>query len=107
MGNSYFKLLLSSDWSKTRVVGSLDQAEWESVDQPGVYMMESDMVHLWDPVFLAIVEEYAADNTVFLEEFQDAWTRMMNAGRFSGPTRNVCDEDDATLYVITSAQQDA
>jgi len=48
--------------------------------------------------FKPIVDEYIADNDVFLMEFEAAWTTMMTADRFDGPTRNSCTGvDHATL----------
>lgn len=41
--------------------------------------------------FKPIVEEYAANNDLFLDEFASAWTKMMIADRFNRPSNNVCD----------------
>ncbi|CAN0364351.1 unnamed protein product [Pylaiella littoralis] len=34
--------------------------------------------------------KYAQNNELFLKEFGDAWTTLMNADRFDGPSRNIC-----------------
>jgi len=48
----------------------------------------------------AIVEEYAADESIFYDEFAKAWTKMMIADRFDGPFNNECaDADDVTLAI--------
>ena len=41
----------------------------------------------------AIAEEYASDEALFLQEFSDAWVKMMNSDRFDGPAGNLCDGD--------------
>ena len=45
-------------------------------------MLPSDLALVHDPELLAIPEEYASDNGVFIEEFTDAWSKVMNADRF-------------------------
>jgi len=37
-----------------------------------------------------IVEAYAADEALLLTSFTGAWTKLMTADRFAGPTENVC-----------------
>merc|ERR1712185_831070 len=74
--------------------------EWVAVEGE-IYMTEADMVLIWDPVYRAIVEEFASNNDAFLQEFAPAWTKMMNADRFDGPVNNVC--DDPSLQVSIHA----
>ena len=57
-----------------------------------LYRLTTDMWLLWDPEFLALSDQLAANNTLFLETFNGAWTTLMNADRFDGPTGNVCDD---------------
>jgi len=38
----------------------------------------------------AIVDEYIADNDLFLEEYTSGWNYMMTADRFKGPRANAC-----------------
>lgn len=56
------------------------------------WWIAGDIVLLEDPEFSALVKEYAADNTKFLADFKAAWTKVMNADRFKGPTGSVCEE---------------
>jgi len=52
------------------------------------------MIFRDDDKFRAIVEEYAQDNDLFLEDFRTAWIKLVNADRFG----DVCvmAEDDKT-----------
>ena len=49
-------------------------------------MVPSDMAVLWDRPLLAIAQSYASNNDAFLYDFVNAWTKVMNADRFDGPT---------------------
>ncbi|CAE8595797.1 unnamed protein product [Polarella glacialis] len=51
---------------------------------------ETDLMFKFDPVLAAITQEYASDNGLFLEDFAQAWTKVMDADRFKGPRGNVC-----------------
>jgi len=53
-------------------------------------MLFSDLVFRDDDRFRAIVEEYAQDNDLFLEDFRKAWIKLVNADRFG----DVCVTDD-------------
>ena len=44
----------------------------------------------YDPELLAISQEFAADNGLFITEFRQAWTKLANADRFDGPAGNIC-----------------
>lgn len=55
-----------------------------------VYMTPTDMVVSYDPVYLAIAQEYASDYKAFNVAFKAGWTQMMTADRFAGPVGNVC-----------------
>jgi len=56
----------------------------------GLNALHTDLLYKWDPALMAVVQEYASDNDVFLHEFGHAWSKLMNADRFSGPAGNVC-----------------
>jgi len=59
-------------------------------------MLRSDMLLVARPETLTAVQDYAGDNDLFLADFGAAWTKMMNADRFDGPTGNVCDAVSAS-----------
>ena len=43
-------------------------------------MLVSDLALLEDPAFKAVVEEYAADQSLFFEEYASAWTKLQENG---------------------------
>ena len=53
-------------------------------------MYKTDLFLKSDPELLAISQEFASDNTAFLEEFIKAWTILVNADMFDGPAGNLC-----------------
>merc|ERR1719181_1552162 len=55
-----------------------------------LYMQQTDLFLLEDETLKSIVHEYAADNSLFLAEFATAWTQLINADRFDGPTGTTC-----------------
>ena len=46
----------------------------------GTIMLVSDLALLEDPAFKAVVEEYAADQSLFFEEYASAWTKLQENG---------------------------
>lgn len=88
VSNAFFTILLTNTWE---VVPDSDGGEYQAVGKTGVYALATDLALVWDPEFKAQVVMYAEDNEQFLQEFSYAWTALMNADRFDGPTGNVCD----------------
>lgn len=68
---------------------------WEEQGQY-LYMTGDDMVLKRDPELAAIAKQFATDNELFVQEFAAAWTKLMNADRFKGPTGNECSPAAAT-----------
>lgn len=63
----------------------------ESVPDPGDVLMQG---LLYAPELRTWADYYAsAGDTAYGGDFQTAWTRLMNADRFSGPVRRVCDQE--------------
>ncbi len=85
LGNDYFKILLEESWTP------VDKREAKSDVRENTYMSASDFVVLYNAPLLAIVQEFASDNRLFLEVFRGAWTKLMNSDRFDGPVHNLCD----------------
>ena len=46
----------------------------------GTIMLVSDLALLEDPAFKAVVEEYAADQSLFFEEYTSAWIKLQENG---------------------------
>lgn len=87
VSNAFFTLLLTETWEEVPGSGS---AEYQAVGKSGVYALATDLALVWDPEFKAQSTIYAEDNDQFLDEFGSAWTAVMNADRFNGPTSSVC-----------------
>ena len=83
-GNDYYKILLNEKWIP------VSNKEAKAENNANIFMISSDLVMLYDAPLLAIVQEYASDNNLFLKEFKTAWTKIMNSDRFDGPINNVC-----------------
>merc|ERR1711918_163897 len=53
-------------------------------------MQQTGMLLLDDEHLRSIVNEYATNSAVFLAEFAAAWTQLIVADRFDGPTGTTC-----------------
>lgn len=92
INHNYFRSLLTEKWEKHSVDGT-QNVQYKAVGKE-LYMLKSDLALRFTPGFAAVAQDFASDNNLFLQEFSAAWTRMMNADRFDGPTGNVCDRHD-------------
>ena len=63
-------------------------------DNSALLMSSADVQFYFDPILKAVAEDYASDDALFLEKFEQAWTTLANADRFDGPFGNVCDTED-------------
>jgi len=88
LSNEYFLTLLNEQWVPYPVTGS-GIIEYKAVGKQ-LFMLPQDMALKWDSSYMAIAEDFASDNNMFITEFQAAWTKLMNIDRFAGPTGNVC-----------------
>lgn len=90
LSNGYFKTLLSEAWEKKPLANG--GIEYRAV-VPGsrtLYMTPVDLNIRFSDDFLAVAQEFAVDEQLFLADFASAWTRVMNMDRFDGPLGNVC-----------------
>lgn len=91
LSNSYFMALATYNWMES--ISDSGMAEMSAIEPSTgemVYMMPKDMVMVYDPIYLAITQEYAGDSAAFEAAFADGWTQIMNADRFDGPVGSVC-----------------
>lgn len=86
LSNLYFTTLLTETWQPVSVNGT---TQYKAADKD-IYMLETDLHLRTEASLLAIVQDFASNNTVFLAEFAAAWTKVMNNDRFSGPASNLC-----------------
>jgi len=90
LSNIFFKNLLTENWESYTVPGSGKQM-YKAAGKD-LLLLGTDLMFRLDPELLAISQDFAADNELFLTELAAAWTRLANADRFDGPTGNLCDQ---------------
>jgi catalase (peroxidase I) len=82
--NEFFKILIGEKWKVA------DQKELVSESNNNIYIMKSDQILLYDASLKNILVEFAGDNEMYMNEFREAWTKLMNSDRFDGPFHNIC-----------------
>jgi len=101
LNNQFFQLLLEEDWEVHTT--SANRAQYMDTRTGLLTMLFSDMIFRDDDKFRAIVEEYAYDNDLFLEEFRDAWLKLVNADRFGDVCLTQGDELPASTSSSTNS----
>lgn len=97
LDNSYFQGLALEQWEEHKVASS-GKTQYKAKGKD-LYMLKLDMLMRMDPEMSTVVQDYAVDNSRFLDDFASVWTRLMNADRFDGPVGNVCDKQDGAAPV--------
>jgi len=90
LDNGYYDTLLRETWEEFDVP-TTDRKQYRAKDNDDVFILRSDFLLTHDPEFLAAAQDFSADNEMFLEEFAAAWTKVMQADRYDGPTGNLCE----------------
>jgi len=90
LGTGYFESLVKENWVVTS-----DGEAYEG--ENGLTILRDDILLLAAPEFLAVVQNFAGDQELYLNSLSSAWTKMMNADRFDGPTRNLCDSTSSSF----------
>ena len=75
--NSYFTDLLTKTYAPETVAATGCP---QHRSRAGTIMLVSDLALLEDPAFRAVVEEYAADQSLFFEEYTSAWIKLQENG---------------------------
>jgi len=88
LSNIFFKTLLSESWEEY-IIPSTNKQMYKAAGKD-LLMLPTDLMFKFEPELLAIAQDFAADNEMFLAEVASTWTKLANADRFKGPTRNVC-----------------
>jgi len=89
LGNGYFKLLLEGQWEES--ISHAGKTEYvATANGQDSYLLVDDVQLRQQPEFLAVVEVYAEDEQLFLQNFVAAWTKLVNSDRFDGPGENLC-----------------
>ena len=77
LSNIFFKRIVENEWEKAK-----DGEHYVAKRNPNLKMKPSDAQFYLDPELKKIAEEYAMYNSVFLDNFAFAWTKLANADRF-------------------------
>ncbi|KAK9249502.1 heme peroxidase [Lipomyces tetrasporus] len=80
--NTYFKLLLSSQWYKRKNSVGVEQYNDEDNE---LMMLPTDMALVKDPKFRVWVEKYADDKDLFYRDFAAAFGKLLELGVIRGP----------------------
>jgi len=105
VSNEFFSLLISEEWVVTSAPHT-GRKQFQDKKTETLTMLFSDLVFRDDDRFRAIVEEYAQDNDLFLEDFRKAWIKLVNADRF-GDVCVTADEGSIKSPEITMPDQKA
>mmetsp|Transcript_1606 Transcript_1606/g.2108 ORF Transcript_1606/g.2108 Transcript_1606/m.2108 type:complete len:689 (-) Transcript_1606:33-2099(-) len=91
LNNSYYTLLIQNDWNGPGATSG-EPSTYDEYTDDSTYMVGFDLAVKFDPALRAVAQAYSSDNDLFLHNFVESWTKMMNIDRFDGPTGNVCDK---------------
>merc|ERR1711872_122844 len=81
MSNIFFRTLLSNTWESHTASGK----ELYKAVGGNLLILRTDYLITLHPELLAIAQDYAQDNQLFLDQAAAAWTKLSNADRFDGP----------------------
>ena len=98
LSHTFFTTLLKETWTEDCKMGSDCVFKADGKD---LYMEPADLFFKTDPELLAISQKFASDDEFFLDELSAAWTKLMTADRFDGPTGNVCDARDPQVQQLS------
>lgn len=88
LSNVWFKNLLLKTYQPYSVPGSGEKL-WKAQGED-LFMFSSDMLLKIDSELLAVSQEYASDNELFLDDFAVAWTKLVTRDLFDGPAGTTC-----------------
>ena len=87
--NQYYKNLVELQYSATTSSSGLAYYQATSGGGP-VQALHFDLLLRQDSGLLQFVVEFAGSQDAWLAEFGVAWTKLMNADRYNGPTGSFC-----------------
>ena len=89
LSNDYFRNLLDYQWTIVNENSENIQYNTITTDGTTLNMLKTDLNLKYDPVYKAIVQEYAQDLDLFLAELTNAWTKIMTADLYEFETCNL------------------
>lgn len=97
LNSDYFNNLVRKNWVKTA-----DGKAYQAENMMDLTILRDDILLIAAAPYLSVVQNYAGDEDLYLSTLAAAWTKMMNADRFDGPTRNFCDQTFLVVEEIAS-----
>merc|ERR1719348_2767801 len=94
LSNIFFKTLLSESWAAYTIPDTGKQMF--KAEGKDLLILGTDYMFRTDAELLAISQDFAADDDLFLTEVRAAWTKLANADRFDGPAGNLCDQGQSS-----------
>merc|ERR1719411_58344 len=91
LSNQYYTNLIGNQWGNDGRVYYAKTANVFSGLTIRV-MTRTDILLISSAEFRSVVNDFAGDQSKFLQTLATAWTKLMNADRFDGPLGNVCDK---------------
>jgi len=88
LGTDYFNNLVTADWMPS---GST----YKAAGKNGLTVLKDDILLISAAEYLTVAQQFAGDEALYLKTLASAWTKLMNADRFDGPTRNLCDKPES------------
>jgi len=91
LSSTYFQNLMDLTWAEVAAPGG--GRYYVAALSPGgaaAHALHSDLLLRFTPELATHALEFAGDQSAFLAAFGAAWTKVMNADRFDGPTGTRC-----------------
>ncbi|KAJ3336797.1 hypothetical protein HDU93_002149 [Gonapodya sp. JEL0774] len=96
--NEFFTLLVSSNSNWTAVVNPNSKVQYNNSDNT-LMMLVSDYALWQDPIYREISLQYAANNSLFYQDFTSAYQKLLERGATLNSANNVTVVGDATSRV--------
>lgn len=84
LDNAYFQTLIDESWERY-AVPTTGAVQYKTKSGTPIYAQSTDINVRIDPELLAIAQQYAADNDVFIADLRRAWIKFSNNDRFDKP----------------------
>jgi len=84
LDNAYFNTLIDETWLPVQL--PTGDVQYAPASGAPIVALTTDLNCLYDAELLALVQQYAADNDLFLADLSRAWTALLNADRFDKPS---------------------
>jgi len=98
LDNRFFTTLLTNSWEEYTLPGAPGGQVYKAVGSDRI-MFATDLWYRSDGELRAIAEEFAYDNTKFVQTVVAAWDKLTTADRFLGPAENLCEQPNSRHHL--------